>query len=77
MTNYICLYFILDLICRFHKNSDGGTIMEKIFYQSLSSCLTNAKDWDGYRKLRAEPIQKELCSLFKFLLIFLINFMFF
>ncbi|XP_077262507.1 uncharacterized protein LOC143897571 [Temnothorax americanus] len=43
---------LFEVICRYHKNPDGGIITEKMFYLSLSSCLTNAKDWDGYRKLR-------------------------
>lgn len=48
--------FLFDFICRYHKDSDGRTITEKIFYQSLSSCLTNAKDWDGHRKFRQPAI---------------------
>ncbi|XP_025996567.2 uncharacterized protein LOC105204350 [Solenopsis invicta] len=48
-----CFYnSLFDLICHYHKTSEGGIVTEKIFYKSLSSCLTNAKDWDRFRKLR-------------------------
>lgn len=36
----------------YHKRSDGGVLTEKEFYNTLSACLTNSKDWDGNRKNR-------------------------
>lgn len=37
---------------RFHKGSSGEIVTEKEYYQTLSSCLSNAKDWEGNRKNR-------------------------
>ncbi|XP_043288016.1 putative uncharacterized protein DDB_G0289009 [Venturia canescens] len=36
-----------------HIHSKEEVITEKTFYQNLSSCLNNAKEWDGGRKMRA------------------------
>ncbi|XP_046747833.1 protein jim lovell-like isoform X2 [Diprion similis] len=44
-----CLF---ALICQYHRRERNEPLTEKEYYQALSSCLSNAKDWHGFRSAR-------------------------